>query len=176
MARESTQRIEPSAMDIYSELAAPGAPHKLLARMAGTWSMKGSCRMEPGGDLIDHTGISEQRMILDGRFLQQDFRGEMMGTPFTGIGFTGYDNHTGKYVSTWLDSFGTAIYHFEGTGSADGKTITQTCSYDDPVRGPLTWRNVTRIVDDNTLEFRMFTIDSGGKEDEMAVLVYTRTG
>jgi hypothetical protein len=162
-------------MDIYAELATPGAPHKLLARMAGSWRMKGSCRMEPGGDLIDHTGGSEQRMVLGGRFLQQDFTGEMMGTPFTGIGFTGYDNHTGKYVSTWLDSFGTGIYHFEGTGSADGRTITQTCGYDDPVRGPLTWRNVTRIVDDNTLEFRMYTIDSGGKEDEMAVLVYTRT-
>ena len=176
MARESAQRIEtPSAMDIYAEVATPGAPHKLLARMAGTWSMKGSCRMEPGGDLIEHTGISEQRMILDGRFLQQDFKGEMMGISFTGIGFTGYDNHKGKYVSTWLDSFGTGIYNFEGTGSADGRTITQTCSYDDPVRGPLTWRNVTRIVDDNTLEFTMYTTDSGGKEDEMAVFVYTRT-
>jgi len=162
-------------MDIYAEVATPGAPHKLLARMAGTWSMKGSCRMEPGGDLIEHTGISEQRMILDGRFLQQDFKGEMMGISFTGIGFTGYDNHKGKYVSTWLDSFGTGIYNFEGTGSADGRTITQTCSYDDPVRGPLTWRNVTSIVDDNTLEFRMYTTDSGGKEDEMAVFVYTRT-
>ncbi len=131
--------------------------------------------MEPGGDLIDHTGISEQRMVLGGRFLQQDFKGKMMGISFTGIGFTGYDNHKGKYVSTWLDSFGTGIYNFEGTGSADGRTITQTCSYDDPVRGPLTWRNVTRMVDDNTFEFRMYTIGSDGKEDEMAVFVYTRT-
>ncbi|HEY6871569.1 MAG TPA: DUF1579 domain-containing protein [Geobacteraceae bacterium] len=175
MARESAQRKAPSAMDTYADVATPGAPHKLLARMAGTWSMKGSCRMEPGGDLIDHTGSSEQRMILDGRFLQQDFRGQMMGISFTGMGFTGYDNHKEKYVSTWLDSFGTGIYHFEGTGSADGRTITQTCSYDDPVRGPLTLRNVTRIVDDNTFEFRMYTTASGGKEEEMAVLVYTRT-
>lgn len=161
-------------MDIYAELSTPGAPHQLLARMAGTWSMTGECRMEPGGDWIEHTGISEQRMVLGGRFLQQDFNGEMLGITFTGIGFTGYDNHTGKFVSTWLDSFGTAIYHFEGTGSSDGKTITQICNYDDPVRGPLTWRNITRIVDAKTLEFRMNTIDSNGKEDEMAVLVYTR--
>jgi len=174
MARESAQRKEPSAMDIYAELSTPGAPHKLLERMAGTWRMQGDCRMEPGGDWIEHTGISEQRMVLGGRFLQQDFKGEMLGIPFTGIGFTGYDNHTEKYVSTWLDSFGTGIYHFEGTGSSDGKSITQTCSYDDPVRGPLTWRNVTRIVDATTLEFRMYTIDSSGREDEMAVLVYTR--
>jgi hypothetical protein len=78
-------------------------------------------------------------------------------------------------VSTWLDSFGTGIYHFEGTGSSDGSTITQTCSYDDPVRGLVTWRNVTRFVDDNTLEFRMYTTDSSGREDEMGRMVYTRT-
>jgi hypothetical protein len=162
-------------MDIYAELATPGAPHRLLARMAGTWSMQCSCRMEPGGDFIEHTGVSEQKMILDGRFLQQEFRGEMVGVPFTGIGFTGYDNHTGKYVSTWIDSMGTGIYHFEGTSSDDGSTITQTCNYDDPVRGPLTWRNVTRFVDNDTLEFRMYTTDSSGREDEMGRMVYTRT-
>src|SRR5690349_18672842 len=128
MARESVQRKETqSALDIYADLATPGAPHKLLARMAGTWSMKGSCRMEPGGDWIEHTGISVQRSILDGRFLQQDFKGEMLGISFSGVGYTGYDNHKEKYVSTWLDSFGTGIYNFEGTGSADGSTITQTC-------------------------------------------------
>jgi hypothetical protein len=45
------------------------------------------------------------------------------------------------------------IYFFEGTASADGKTITQKCSYDDPVRGSMVWRSVTRVVDDNTLEY-----------------------
>ena len=31
----------------------------------------------------------------------------MKGSPFTGIGFAGYDNHTQKYLSTWMDSMGT---------------------------------------------------------------------
>jgi len=176
MARESTQRkIEtPSAMDIYAELATPGAPHRLVARMAGRWSLTGNCRMEPGGDLIEHTGVSEHKMVLDGRFLQQEFSGEMVGVPFNGIGYLGYDNHTGKYVSTWLDSFGTGIYHFEGTGSDDGSTITLNCSYDDPLRGPVTWRNVTKFVDNDNFEFRMYSIDSSGRKDEMGRFVYTR--
>jgi hypothetical protein len=33
-------------------------------------------------------------MILGGRFLQQEFAGEMMGGTFLGIGLTGYDNHS----------------------------------------------------------------------------------
>jgi hypothetical protein len=64
MTRESAQRKEPSAMDIYAELSTPGAPHKLLERMAGSWSMKGSCRMEPDGDWIEHSGISEQGNVV----------------------------------------------------------------------------------------------------------------
>lgn len=44
----------------------------------------------------------------------------------------------------------TGIYYFEGTAAADGKTITQECKYDDPVKGPAVWRSVTRIVDDDT--------------------------
>lgn len=177
MARESAQKKTmdmQSMMEIYRELATPGDPHKLLAGMAGSWSVRSMCTMEPGKPPMESTGTSEQKMILGGRFLQQEFNGEMMGSPFTGIGFAGYDNHTGKYVSTWMDTMGTGIYYFEGTAGADGKTITQTCSYDDPVRGPMKWRSVTRIVDNNTLEFEMYCTDNSGKEEKMAEMTYTR--
>ena len=56
----------------------------------------------------------------------------------------------------------------------DGRTITQECSYDDPVRGPLTWRSVTRIVDDHTHLFEMFATIQGGKEERMMEITYTR--
>jgi hypothetical protein len=177
MARESAQRkpVEtPSAMDVYRELATPGAPHRLLAGMAGSWNVKGSCVMETGKPPVEHTGVSEQRMILDGRFLQQEFSGEMMGSRFSGIGFTGYDNHTGKYVSTWMDSMGTGIYYFEGTAGTDGRTITQTCDYDDPVQGPVKWRSVTKVVDSDTLGFEMYITGKSGREEKMAEMTYTR--
>lgn len=177
MARGSAQEKSMdmrTMMEVYQELAAPGTAHKLLARMAGSWSVRSACWMEPGKPPTESTGISEQKMILGGRFLHQEFSGEMMGGPFNGIGFMGFDNHTGKYVSTWMDTWGTAIYYFEGTAGADGKTVTQTCDYDDPVRGPVKWRSVTRIVDDNTLEFEMYSTDRSGTEEKMAEMTYTR--
>jgi hypothetical protein len=142
--------------------------------MAGSWNVKSWCLMESGGERIDATGSSEQKMVLDGRFVQQEYKGAMMGTPFTGIGFTGYDNHARKYVSTWMDSMGTCIYYFEGTASADGKTITQTCSVDDPVRGPLTWRSVTSFVNDGSYRCEMYSRGESGKEEKMAEMTYTR--
>jgi len=161
-------------MEVYKKLGTPGPQHRLLAGIAGSWTTKTNTCMEPGKPPVESTGTSEQKMILGGRFLQQEFAGEMMGGTFNGIGVTGYDNHTKKYVSTWMDSMGTAILLFEGTESADGKTITQEARYDDPIKGPMTYRSVTKIVDDNTHVFEMFGIDKTGKEEKMMDITYTR--
>jgi len=161
-------------MEVYTKLGAPGETHKVLASMAGRWNTKIKSWMEADKLPMESTGTCEQKMILGGRFLQQEFNGEMMGSPFTGIGVTGYDNHTKKYVSTWIDSMGTAILFFEGTGSADRKTITQEACYDDPIKGPMKWRSVTRIVDDDTHLFEMYGTDKSGKEVKMMEITYTR--
>jgi hypothetical protein len=177
MAKEEKQKGKmdmQATMEVYKKLGTPGAPHKVLASMAGSWNTKMKSWMEPDKPPMESTGTSEQKMILGGRYLQQDFTGDMMGSPFTGIGVTGYDNHTKKYVSTWIDSMGTAILFFEGTGSADGKTITQECRYDDPIKGPMKWRSVTRIVNDNTHTFEMYGSDKSGKEEKMMEITYTR--
>ena len=163
-----------SMMEVYRKLGAPGAQHKLLASLAGSWITKTRASMEPGKPKVESTGTCEQEMILDGHYLQQTYSGDMMGNPFTGINLIGYDNHSKKYVSTWVDSMSTAIYYFEGTASADGKTITQVSSYDDPVRGPVLWRSVTRIVDDNTLEYEMYITPKGGKEEKEMEMTVSR--
>jgi len=162
-------------MEVYRELGTPGAPHELLASMAGSWvaKTKAWC-METHGVPMESTGTSENKMILGGRFLQQQFSGEMMGGPFTGIGIAGYDNYTKKYVSTWIDSMGTAILVFEGNASSDGKTITQECRRDDPFKGSMKWRSVTRIVDGDTHVFEMYGSDGSGKEAKMMEITYTR--
>jgi len=162
------------AMEVYRKLGTPGAPHKLLAGMAGSWTCRTLTWMGPDSPPMEWTGSSEQKMILGGRFLLQEFAGEMMGSPYNGIGFAGYDNHTRKYVSTWMDSMSTGIMVFEGTAGADGKTISQTARYDDPVRGPMQWRSVTRIVDGKTVLFEMYSTGKGGKEEKMMEITYTR--
>jgi hypothetical protein len=163
-----------AVMEVYGKLATPGAPHKWLARMAGSWNTKTRAWMEPDKPPMESTGTCEQKMILGGRFLQQEFTGDMMGSPFSGLGVIGYDNHTKKYVSTWMDTMGTAILFFEGTASKDDKTVIQKCHYDDPIKGPMTWRSVTRIVDENTHLFALSGIDKTGKEEKMIEVTYTR--
>lgn len=176
MAKQKKQaKMDMQAMmQVYGKLATPGEPHKQLATLAGSWDAKVKFWMTPSTPPIESSGTSEQKMVLGGRFLQQDFTCQMMGSTFAGIGFCGYDNHTQKYVSTWMDSMSTAIMFFEGTGSADGKTVTQESRYDDPIKGPTTFRSVSTTVDDNTLLFEMYGIDKQGKEEKMMEITYTR--
>ncbi len=161
-------------MEVYEKLGTPGAPHKALAGLAGSWTTRTRAWMEPDKPPMEGTGTCEQKMLLGGRYLQQEYTGEMMGSPFTGINVIGYDNHTKKYVSTWIDSMSTGIYYFEGTASANGKVITQKSSYDDPARGPMVWRSVTKIVDSNTLKYEMYITPRRGREEKMMEMTLAR--
>ena len=174
MAKQEGKIDFEKIMEIYRKAGTPGEQHKLLAKLEGSWTTRSRGWMEPGKPPVESSGTCEQRMVLSGHYLRQEYAGDMMGQPFTGINFLGYDNHTGKYVSVWLDSMSTGIYYFVGAASADNRTITQDCDYDDPVRGPSLWRTVTRIRDDNTVEFAMFLTPKGGREEKMMEMTIAR--
>lgn len=177
MNKESEQQDKmdmQTAMDVCRKLAFPGAPHELLARMAGSWDTIGKSWMKPGDPPMEFTGTCEQEMVLGGRFLQQDYTAEFMGAPYKGIGLNGYDNHKKKYVSTWMDTMGTGIMVFEGASETNGKTITQECLCENPIKGPVKWRSVTQIVDDDTHLFAMYTRQANGKEFKMMEITYRR--
>ena len=173
MAKETKIDMQ-KMMEIYAKAGTPGEPHKLLSKLEGSWTTRSKGWMEPGKPPVESAGTCEQKAILSGHYLRQEYAGDMMGKPFTGISILGYNNHTKKYESIWLDSMSTAIYYFEGTAGRDGKTITQTCKYDDPVRGPAVWRTVTKIKDDNTIEFEMFITPKGKKEEKMMEMTIAR--
>jgi hypothetical protein len=161
-------------MEVYKKVGTPGEPHQALAKMTGSWITQTKSWFEPGAPVEESTGACEQKMILDGRYLQQVYTGDMMGSPFEGINIIGYDNHTKKYLSTWIDSMSTAIYFFKGTADPDGKTITQESCYDDPVRGLMNWRSVSKIVDNDTMFYEMYLAPEGGIEEKMMEMTMTR--
>ena len=173
MAKQEGKLDIEKIMEIYKKVGTPGEPHKLLAKLEGSWTTRTKGWLE-GMPAMESIGTCEQKLVLDGHYLQQVYTGDMMGQPFSGINLLGYNNHTKKYESVWLDSMSTAIYFFVGPESSDGRTITQECSYDDPVRGPSVWRSVTMIKDDKTLEFEMFIIPKGGKEEKMMEMTVSR--
>ncbi len=161
-------------MELWKKLATPGEPHKLFAGLAGSWTTTTKEWMEPGKPPAESTGTAEMKMLLDGRFLYQEYNSQMMGQPFSGIGIDAYDNMTKKYVTAWIDSMGTGIFMMEGTASADGKTITLKGSHPEPGGGRMSHRAIWKIVDNNSQTFEMHGAHHGGKEMKMLEITYTR--
>ena len=162
-------------MELWQKLAQPGEPHKLFASIAGTYTTHTKEWMEPGKPPVEADGTSESKMLLDGRFLYQEYHGSMMGQPYSGIGIDAYDNMTKKYVTAWMDSMGTGIFMMEGTAGADGKTITLKGSHPEPGGGKMSHRALWKIIDNNSQTFEMYgTHGHGGKEMKFLEIVYTR--
>lgn len=174
MARKKAAMDMKAMMEAYAKIGTPGAPHKMLERLAGNWEAKVKMWPEPGKAPMENTGSSLAKMIMGGRFLQEDFSGEMMGGPFNGLAITGYDNHTKKFSEIWLDSTSTSMLLFEGAASRDDKTLTLECRHQDAVRGPMKWRSITRIIDDHTHVFEMFNVDKRGGAVKSMEITYTR--
>jgi len=123
-------------MEIHQKVGTPAEPHKLLAKLEGSWTTRSKGWVEPDKPPMESFGVCEQKMILGGRYLQQIYTGDMMGTPYTGISIMGYNNHTKKFESTWVDTMSTGIYKFEGTAGRGGKVITQEAGMTTPSGAP----------------------------------------
>ena len=173
--KKAEKSMDPQAMmEVYTKLAAPGEQHKQLASLAGSWTTKTKEWMEPNKPPVESTGSAEMKMLLDGRFLQQELTGQMMGQPFSGIEITAYDNLLKRYVTSWMSTMGTGIFTMEGTASTDGKTITLKGQHAEPGGGYMKHRAIWKIVDSNTQTFDMYGAHPGGKEWKMMEMTYTR--
>ena len=167
--------MDPQAMmELWKQAATPGEPHKLFATLAGSWTTTTKEWMEPGKPPTESTGTAELKMLLDGRFLYQEFNGQMMGQPFNGIGIDGYDNIRKKYVTVWMDSMGTGIFLMEGTASPDGKTITLKGSHPEPGGKHMSHRAIWKLIDNNNQTFDMYGAHHGQKETKMMEITYRR--
>jgi hypothetical protein len=161
-------------MEAYMKAGTPGAPHKALAATVGTYDVKAKSWPAPGAPAMEETGTATRSMALDGRVLVEEFKGSMMGAPFTGHGMRGYDNVTGKHWSTWMDSMSTGLMLSEGT--CDAKNVcTFTGSWNDAVKkAPVKARMTSRWTSPTTEVFEMYGPDRTGKEFKMMELAYTK--
>lgn len=162
-------------METYMKFATPGEAHKLLQVFVGSFDATTTMWQAPGAPPQVSKGTSENTWVLGGRWVQQSFKGDVMGMPFEGIGYTGYDNFKKKYVGTWVDSMSTMLMVSTGTADASGKIFKATSTVDDVLTGkPTTVREVTRVINADKQVMEMYGADKSGKEFKMMEIVYTR--
>ena len=161
-------------MEAYQKAGTPGAEHRKLAAMAGTYDLTVKAWHAPDAPPTTDTGTATRKMILGDRVMVEDVSSQMMGQAYNGQGLNGFDNVTGKYWATWSDSMSTGLMVSEGSCDAD-MACTYTGSYHDPVtRQPQAARMTTRWTGKDTEVFEMYAPGPDGKEAKMMEITYKK--
>lgn len=160
-------------MAAWEKAGQPGPHHEHLAALVGKWQAETKFWPEPSAEPIIAPATIEYRMIMKGRYLEENITSEFMGQPFTGRGLYGFNNVTGELQAVWIDDTSTGMYTYTGSISDDGTELILKGKYKDPVSGE--WRetrSVMRISEDN-LHYTGYEVD-GGKEWKMMEITGTR--
>ena len=167
-------QMDPKMMEAMMAAGTPGAAHKVLDGMVGTWNTKMTFWFAPGADPMGGEGISESKWVMGGRYIEQRFTGTMMGMPFEGLGYTGYDNVKKQYWGTWMDNMSTGMMMSTGSMGADG-TMTFHATYPDPMTGKdVKYEEKIKVVDADHTIFEMWAPGPDGKMYKQMEIHYTR--
>lgn len=155
-----------AAREAFEQAISPGEPHRYLARMEGRWTFTTTLWPAPSAPAVEYGGEAEKSMILGGRYLQEDMRGEIEDQSFIGRGVTGFDNLSGEFVNTWMDTLGTTIVVTRGGWLEEGESHELRGELRYPgVEEPVPIRTVTRIVDDDHHVFEYYVTPPGAQEE-----------
>jgi hypothetical protein len=167
---------EQETMEAAKTLAKPGKEHELLRKHAGEWNVIIKTWMNPGEPPMENKGTSRTRMILDGRVLAEEFKGDFEGTPFEGYGMLGYDNYRNRWWQTWNDNWSTGIFHAFGTPGPDTRTVTMTGKSDRAMqdRKDVETKSVYRFLNDNEHVFETYDVAPDGHDIKTMEIHYRR--
>ncbi|WP_297920441.1 DUF1579 domain-containing protein [Metallibacterium sp.] len=164
-----------TAMQAWQRAAAVGSQHQRLEWFKGRWKERVQMWMEPGQPPRIEQGVAEVRPVLGGRFMEMRHRGHFMGKPMQGLGYSGYDNLSGRYTDIWMDDGSTAIFVSHGDYDAAGKTWTYHGQMQDPLQPGTTIpvREVVRITGPRSYVFEWHETRDGRERKAMQI-DYTR--
>lgn len=161
-------------MKKWQEAMSPGPMHQLLAKLVGDWKVTTNMPNPMTGEETPTIGSAKIESLLGGRYFKTTQKGEMMGMPFEGIGIDAYDNVAKEFITIWIDNMGTGITTMKGKMNETTKHIEYSGEGLDPMTGQqIKYRSVSRIINEDNLEFDMF-LSQDGQEMKMFNQKYER--
>src|SRR4051794_38831633 len=152
----------------------PGPQHQQLAKLAGEYTTQSKLKQlgvddGQGGTATEQsTGTAKLTMTHDGRFLQEEDTGTMMGMPTKGTKITGYNNASGHYEGVWFWTMSTGLMTMTGTSPDGGRTITFDASFTGADGKKQSLTITMKTIDDDH-----FSTENKGDKAEMTT-TYTR--
>ncbi len=131
-ARAGKAAAVAQAMD---DAMTPGAGQKRLEPMVGSFDVKILTWVDPSKKPVESKAVSINTWMLDGRYIQSMLSGYVLDEPFSGIGYTAYDNPSKTYQTAWMDTGSTGMVWYRGGFDASGKSATMKGSVTNAVTG-----------------------------------------
>lgn len=172
-AAPATDAAHEAMMAEMMKYAMPGAEHKALEALVGTWKATVKSWFAPGEPTVSE-GVMVNTMAFSGRCVEGRYKGMFMGMPMEGLSLMGFDNKKKEYWSFWADNMSTAPTMQTGPAGADGKTIVVKGMMDGMDGTPAETVSTTKVVDADTHVYTM----AGKMGDQMVTMMeitYTRS-
>lgn len=169
-----TGEMSPEDMQKAMQSMMPGPMHAKMAKLAGDWNTK-TKMAAPGQPPMEETGTSKITLVLDGRFVQEDAKGMMMGMPVTSHKLWGYNNGSKKFEAVWTYTMSTGMLTMKGTSGDDGKSIKWDGSFENELGIQESLHGTHKFVDDDTFVVELIgdTMPDGSEPPRMTT-TYTR--
>ncbi len=160
------------------QLPAPGPHHEALQPFAGVFLAEVRMWMGPGDPAIT-TGRMTNTWVLNGLFLQQDYKGDDVAGPFPsfeGKGFWGFNTATGRYEGFWIDIASTMMGREVGELDDTGRIWTMLSAFPSPYGdgGEMKKRSVITLIDDDRHLLEAYIQPPGADGIKHMEIHYTR--
>ena len=162
-----------STLPIFSQAAGwsaymmPGEVHKQLGvyAVSNEWNVKFSIWTAEGITPESFDLKAGIRTLMDGRFLEIRYLGEVSGLKYDAIHQLGYNNSTNLFSHVEFSSFGTGFTVIEGIWNTATKVATlkgQTISPED--KKLILLRETIKFIGPDQIVFEMYETREGQKE------------
>ncbi|MES2850151.1 MAG: DUF1579 domain-containing protein [Bacteroidota bacterium] len=163
-------------MKAWMDFATPSAMHKWIASLNGNWDADITSYGNPANPERSK-GTAVYSSLLNGLYQEGKVTGNMMGMPFEGKSWMGYDNSKKEFVVTWIDNIGSGIILMKGKYDEATKTLTLKGSQTDPFTGKDSdIREIMKVIDNDNYSMEMYGTGPDGKEVKFMDAVYKRKG
>ncbi len=112
--------------------APPVKEHEWLKQFVGEWEFEAETFMAPGQAPVKSTG-TESTVAVGGYWILAQAKGTYQGMPLSTAFTVGYDSQKKKYIGTWVDSFTSFLWIYDGSVDESGKTLTLNTEGPSPI-------------------------------------------
>ena len=175
--KEKTQDPADDRMEeraAWEKAGTPNENHRRLDYMIGTWNCSLKMWQGEGSSPTESAGKSTSAWILDGRYVETKYEGNVLGEPYEGRGINGYDNINKRYFSMWLASNSTGGQIDAGQYNATTRTFTYAGKMNTPMGKAMFTKMDVKIIDSDTHALTMYHGESKSEMKKFMEITYRR--